>query len=114
MNFTKTKPQFVEELIFRVDPTYIDAYIEADYETFGKTLSRYPGYLGGEVWASKTEPGLLHNIIFWESEEALRAIPKEVAAECDARLNAIVGEGRITFVAARHASEPFEKIAEVK
>ena len=52
--------------------------------------------------------------MFWESEEALRAIPKEVAAECDARLNAIVGEGRITFVAARHASEPFEKIAEVK
>lgn len=114
MNFTKIKPQFIEELIFQVDPDYIDAYIEADYETFGKTLSHYPGYLGGEVWISKDHPGIVHNIIFWESEDALKAIPGDVAAEQDARLIAMVGEGRITFIEARHSTCPMEKIAEVR
>ena len=114
MAYIKLEPQFVEELVFKMDPEHVDAYIRADEQSWGALLSSVPGYLGGEIWESISEPGVVHNIIYWDKIESLESVSKELCAQADAKLNELLGGVKVDFVEVRHASHPMRRIYAVE
>ena len=110
MKYTRLTPQFVEELVFKMDPEDVGAYIAADEASWGKALSEVPGYLGGEIWEEIDAPGTVHNIIFWDKKESLTGIPKEICAKAGADFNELLSDVKVEFVEMRHQRVPMRRI----
>ena len=51
------KPQFIEELVFRIAPGQVERYLELEAELFSEPLSHRAGFLGGETWVSQDREG---------------------------------------------------------
>lgn len=96
------KPLFVEELVFQVDPELLESYLDGDFECFTLGLEKYPGFSGSQIWVSQDRPGYVRNIIFWEDEASMKAVDPAWIAAADARLNAMLGEGKLTLLEAAH------------
>jgi len=114
MAYIKLEPQFVEELVFKMDPADVDAYVAADEQSWGALLSSLPGYLGGEIWESIEEPGVVHNIIYWDKKESLENVPKDLCAKADAKLSELLDGIKVEVVEVRHAKHPMRIIYAVE
>ena len=110
MKYRKLTPQFVEELVFRMDPADVGAYVAADEMSWGKALSGVPGYLGGEIWEEIDAPGTVHNIIFWDSRETLQNLPKELCDRAEADFQKKLNGVKVDFVGMRHQKQPMRRI----
>ena len=110
MKYTKLTPQFVEELVFRMDPSDVGAYIAADQESWGALLMSVPGYLGGEIFEVINAPGTVHNIIYWDRRETLQNIPKEICDKAEAKFRELLNGVSVEFVEARHQKQPMRRI----
>lgn len=111
---TYAKPLFVEELVFEVKPDKIQDYLKADYEIFTKELSACKGFVGSEIWVSKTKPGYVRNIVFWEDIESFREVDSAWVARADAKLKSLIGEDNIRFVESAHAKNEMSKVCECR
>jgi len=65
----------IEWLKVHVDPDKREQYIQKDVEIWTKVLSKYPGFLGKEVWISAEDLSEVILVIHWESFEKWQAIP---------------------------------------
>ena len=62
------KPQFIEELVFRIAPGQVEHYLELEQELFSEPLSHRAGFLGGKTGGSKDHDWELTSLCFCESE----------------------------------------------
>ncbi|HEY9630768.1 MAG TPA: TIGR03792 family protein [Coleofasciculaceae cyanobacterium] len=65
----------IEWLKARVDPDKREQYVQKDAEIWTRGLSKYPGFLGKEVWISPEDLSEVVMVIHWESFEKWHSIP---------------------------------------
>ncbi len=105
------KPQYIEGLTFRVAPEDVEKYLKVERDVWFDDLATLPGFLGSETWVSKTNPGEVTQIYFWESEEAFLAVPQDFKDEHVRRTNEAVDN---EFVKAWHAEDKRYRIREYR
>ena len=115
MNLMKyADPLIVEELVFQVDPDRLEVYLDGDYEIFTKGLEQYPGFCGSEIWVSADRPGYVRNIVFWKDRESFQAVDTAWVIQADAKLNALVGEGKMKLIEQTHTVNQMLKVREYR
>jgi uncharacterized protein (TIGR03792 family) len=82
----------IEWLKVNVIPELREQFIQKDAEIWTTALSRYPGFLGKEVWISPDNLAELVLIIRWESFEQWDAIPPEDLQRVEAQFAAVMGD----------------------
>jgi uncharacterized protein (TIGR03792 family) len=81
----------IEWLKVRVDPDKREQYVQKDEEIWTKALSKYPGFLGKEVWISPDDLSQVVLIIRWESFEKWQAVPEADMEQVEARFAQAMG-----------------------
>lgn len=108
------QPQVVEELVFQVDPQRLEVYLDGDYDIFTKGLEQYPGFCGSEIWVSADRPGYVRNIVFWKDLESLNGVDTAWVIQADAKLSALVGEGKMKLLEQSHTINQMMKVREYR
>lgn len=65
----------IEWLKVQVVPALREKYIQKDEEIWTAALSKYPGYLGKQVWLDAKNADIVVLVIHWASREAWKAVP---------------------------------------
>jgi len=60
-----------------------EAFLVRDAETWTAALSRQPGFISKEVWASREDPSLVILVIRWETMAHWQAFPNALAHALD-------------------------------
>ena len=107
------KPQFIEELVFRIAPGQVEHYLELEQELFSEPLSHRAGFLGGETWVSKDHEGEVTSLYFWESEEAYHNLHQAWLGGQKEKMGRLMGEDA-AFVRAGHASDRRFRVREYR
>jgi uncharacterized protein (TIGR03792 family) len=69
----------IEWLKFKVDSDSREQFIQQDEKIWTASLSKYPGFLGKEVWIEPTAPGKVVFTIRWQTREQWKSIsPKDL------------------------------------
>lgn len=93
---------FIEELVFKMEPEDVQQYAELEYEIMARELAELPTFRGWQIFASESEPGEVTTMYFWESYEAYKAIDQEwLAAKKQALSEAFKGK-TFVFLRAEH------------
>jgi uncharacterized protein (TIGR03792 family) len=79
----------IEWLRFDVPAAKHAAFLKRDAEVWTAGLSRYPGFLGKELWL-EAESGNLIAVIRWESMSAWKSIPSADLEGLDAAMGDLV------------------------
>lgn len=98
----------LEVLTVRLDPERREEFIALDREVWTETMRTQPGFLRKEAWIGEDEDEVTFGV-WWESREALAAVPAELTAELDRRMEVIHAEivgVRIMDVAPASCCEP--------
>jgi len=107
------KPQFIEELVFRIKPGQVERYIDLETEIFSEPLSHVAGFLGGETWVSQDREGEVTSLYFWESEQAYRSVDQAWLAGQKEKMGAAMGDDA-AFVRAGHAEDRRFRVREYR
>ncbi len=107
------KPQFIEELVFRIAPGQVERYLELEAELFSEPLSHRAGFLGGETWVSQDREGEVTSLYFWESEEAYHALDQVWLGGQKEKMGQLMGEDA-AFVRAGHAEDRRFRVREYR
>jgi uncharacterized protein (TIGR03792 family) len=67
----------IELLKFKLAPNIREKYIQKDGEIWTTALSKYPGFLGKQVWINPNDATEVIFIIHWETREQWQAIPPQ-------------------------------------
>lgn len=87
MNQTQKKV-FVEVLYFSLIDCSFDEFFLADEETWTHYLKQIPGFLGKKVWQHAQKKNSVVTVIYWESEQAMKAVPTDEQSVVDQKLQA--------------------------
>lgn len=79
--YTFEKPQFIEELTFRMKPECVQGFIRVAKEHWLVGLANQKGFLGGEIWVGEKGTGEVAEYYFWESYEDYASLDKEWLAD---------------------------------
>ena len=82
----------IEWLKVKVPIELREKYVQKDAEIWTATLSKYPGYVGKEIWFNPKDESELIMVIHWETKEAWESIPASVLAEADRQFNEAMGQ----------------------
>jgi uncharacterized protein (TIGR03792 family) len=82
----------IEWLKVRVSPELREQYIQKDAEIWTTALSKYPGFLGKEVWISPDNLAEVILVIHWESFEQWQAIPTPALEQAEAEFKQALGD----------------------
>ena len=63
-----------------------EAFLRRDREVWTAALSKWPGFLGKEVWTSLDNPSQITLVIRWESLAQWKSFPDELRSNLDARM----------------------------
>lgn len=75
----------VEFLTFDVPLEERPEWLQAEEQHWTRFLERQPGFLKKQIWENADDSSQIHAVIWWESIEHWKAIPKtELAAVVDA------------------------------
>jgi len=75
----------IEFLTFEVPPTEQAEWLEADERHWSRFLEMQPGFLKKQMWGDVDNSSQIHAVIWWESMEHWKAIPKaDLAAVAEA------------------------------
>lgn len=107
------KPQFIEELVFRITPGQVERYLELETEIFSKPLSQVSGFLGGETWVSQDNEGEVTSLYFWASEEAYRGVDQVWLGGQKEKMGTAMGQDA-AFVRAGHAENRRFRVREYR
>lgn len=83
----------IEQLTFDVDPALRDEWMAVEERTWSRYLEQRPGFIKKELWVERDNPGQVHAIIYWESEELWYTIPQEDITRVDAEMGEWFREG---------------------
>lgn len=73
----------IEWLKFTIDAQHRENFLQKDAEIWTATLSKYPGYLGKEIWINPNNEAELILIIRWRTREDWKTIPQSVLEETE-------------------------------
>ncbi|NDJ17787.1 TIGR03792 family protein [Myxacorys almedinensis A] len=82
----------IEWLKVRVPISLRETYIQKDAEIWTTALSKYPGYVGKEIWFNPNDDTELIMVIYWQTKEAWKSIPAEVLRESDRQFTEAMGQ----------------------
>ncbi len=66
----------IEFLTFEVDPAERDRWLAAEERHWSRYLETRPGFAGKEMWVDDGDPGRVHTVIRWESQQAWDEVPR--------------------------------------
>ncbi len=66
----------VERLTFTVDPADREAWMAADAASWSPFLAKQDGFISKQLWVQRERPHEIQAVIFWETEEQWKAIPR--------------------------------------
>ncbi len=69
----------IEWLKFQVSEQFREKFIQADEATWTAALAKHPGYLGKQVWINPRKPNEVVMVIQWDTLEAWKSFPADVA-----------------------------------
>lgn len=90
----------IEWLKMEVAEALRETFIQKDEEIWTAALSKYPGFMGKEVWISSDKPQEVVLVIQWATMAAWKSIPAEELAAIEQRFSRQVGEGTYKLVEA--------------
>ena len=73
----------IEWLKFRVAPQDREKFIQKDQEIWTSVLTKFPGFLGKEVWIDPNSPQELVLIVRWATREQWQAVPLSILEETE-------------------------------
>jgi len=82
----------VEWLRFRVDDGYREQFVQHDNAIWTAALSRYPGFLGKEVWIDPNNDAEVITVIRWNSFEEWQAVPQSILSETETTFSEAMGD----------------------
>ncbi|NJL42751.1 MAG: TIGR03792 family protein [Pseudanabaena sp. SU_2_4] len=82
----------IEWLKVNVPPELREQYIQKDTEIWTPILSKYPGFVGKEVWINPHDPTEIVMVIHWKNHEAWKSVPSEVLVETDRQFTQAMGQ----------------------
>ncbi|MER3434404.1 MAG: TIGR03792 family protein [Leptolyngbya sp. ERB_1_1] len=82
----------IEWLKVKVPLELRETYIQKDAEIWTAALSKYPGYVGKEIWFNPKDETDLIMVIHWETKEAWKSVPASVLEETDRRFTEAMGQ----------------------
>jgi uncharacterized protein (TIGR03792 family) len=83
----------IEWLKIQVSPELRQRFILKDNEIWTATLSRYPGFLGKEVWLDPQKANEVVLVIRWTDRESWKAVPADVLEQTDRQFAQQMGVG---------------------
>ena len=106
--------QAVEYLVFKVDPTLVNQFIQLDHEIWTGHLKEHPGFISKEIWINENDKEEVTAVIYWNSYKEWKSIPEQelldIAAEFDTRF----GADNYALVAAYHDQNRWFKVREFR
>ena len=66
----------IELLKFKMNPAVRENFIQKDEEIWTAALTKYPGFLGKEVWINPNDQGEVVIVVQWETREQWKSIPQ--------------------------------------
>ncbi|KAM3091565.1 TIGR03792 family protein [Phormidesmis sp. 146-35] len=82
----------IEWLKVNVPPELREQYIQKDTEIWTPVLSKYPGFVGKEVWINPNDATEIVMVIHWADHDAWKSIPTEELVETDRQFTAAMGQ----------------------
>ncbi len=82
----------IEWLKVNVPPELRELYIQKDAEIWTPILSKYPGFVGKEVWINPHDATEIVMVIHWADRDAWKAIPTEELVETDRQFTEAIGQ----------------------
>ncbi|MBU5434146.1 antibiotic biosynthesis monooxygenase [Pseudoflavonifractor sp. MSJ-37] len=107
------KPQFIEELVFRIAPGQVARYLDLEAELFSEPLAHRTGFLGGETWVSADHEGEVTSLYFWESEEAYHSLDQVWLGGQKQKMGELMGDDAV-FVRAGHTTDRRFRVREFR
>ena len=87
----------IEWLKFKVDPESREKFIQKDDALWTASLSRYPGFLGKEVWIEPNEPDKVIFTIRWQTREQWKSIPVKDLASIEQKFSTAMKNMNINY-----------------
>jgi uncharacterized protein (TIGR03792 family) len=87
----------IEWLKFKVDSDSREQFIQQDEKIWTASLSKYPGFLGKEVWIEPTAPGKVVFTIRWQTREQWKSIPPKDLMNIEQEFSRIMREMNIHY-----------------
>lgn len=66
----------IELLKFKMNPAVRESFIQKDEEIWTTALTKYPGFLGKEVWINPNDKSEVVIVVQWETREQWKSIPQ--------------------------------------
>ena len=67
----------IELLKFKMNPAGREIFIQKDEEIWTTALTKYPGFLGKEVWINPNDQSEVVIVVQWETRELWKSIPQK-------------------------------------
>ncbi len=83
----------IEWLRFWVEEASRERFIQRDDEIWTQALSRYPGFLGKDIWISHDSLTDVITVVQWETEDSWFSIPQDELDQIERRFCAAMGAG---------------------
>lgn len=87
----------IEWLKFKVDSDSREQFIRQDEKIWTASLSKYPGFLGKEVWIEPTAPNKVIFTIRWQTREQWKSIPMKDLINIEQEFSRIMREMNIHY-----------------
>ncbi|MBW4691077.1 MAG: TIGR03792 family protein [Lyngbya sp. HA4199-MV5] len=88
----------IEWLKIQVVPELREKYIQKDEEIWTTALSKYPGYLGKQVWIDPNNLDKVVLVSYWASREAWKTVPAKDLEAIEARFAQQMGKDTYKIV----------------
>ena len=88
----------IEWLKVRVAPALREKFIQKDDEIWTATLSKYPGYLGKEVWLDAKSADIVVLVSHWASHEAWKSVPAKDLEATEKLFAQQLGQGNYKII----------------
>ncbi len=85
----------IEQLTFDVDPAIREQWMAVEEKSWSRYLEQRPGFIKKELWLERGNPGQVHAIIHWESEELWNTVPPEDITRVDAEMGEWFRDGKM-------------------
>ena len=93
MSLSLLSTMVIEWLDFQVIPELREQFIQLDREIWTATLTKYPGFLGKEVWLEPDRVDRLSLVISWQTREQWKAVPIEILEQTEQEFAQKIGKG---------------------
>jgi uncharacterized protein (TIGR03792 family) len=88
----------IEWLKVKITPELREKYIQKDDEIWTAALSRYPGFLGKQVWLDPKRSDEVTLVIQWQSKQAWESVSAEHMQETEKKFAQAMGNASYKFI----------------